>query len=844
MHPRPSALPIDEILPRLLTALAERSNAVLQAAPGAGKTTRVPLALLPAVWLAGRRIIVLEPRRLAARAAARYMAASLGEDVGETIGYRVRMDSRVGPRTRIEVVTDGLFLRRLQHDQSLDGVGAVLFDEFHERGLDSDLALALCLDAQAALRPDLRLLVMSATLDTAAASRLLGDAPVIASSGRAFPVETRFAPRDVAPRDMEAAIAATIRQAFAEEGGSLLVFLPGQREIRRVQKFLEESNLPASARIIPLFGDMPLEDQDAAIAPAPPGVRKIVLATSIAETSLTIEGIRVVVDGGLMRVSRFDPNTGMTSLVTTRVSRASAEQRRGRAGRLEPGVCYRLWTEATHRALAEHTAPEIRETDLAPLALELARWGARDAGTLAWLDPPPVGALAQARDLLRQLGALDAQGAMTPHGQAMAELSIHPRLAHMMVRANAMNLAGLAADLASLVGERDILRPVPGGRDVDLRVRVELLRAGDRAESGRIAVDRGALRQARKLAGDWRRQLRARERGDDSIDQTGLLLALAFPDRIAQRRPGGDPKYRLSNGRGAFLAPTDPLAAQPWLTIADLDGAQREARIFLAAPVSQADLEEAFAGDITSVDTVYWDSRSAAVVARRQRRLFELVLDERPLEGMASEDRVAAAMIEGLRELGLASLPWTKELDAWRQRVAFLRGLDGADSSWPDMSDDGLLAGLETWLAPYLHGVTRRDHLRRIDLGAALKAMLPWEQQKALDAEAPTHVTVPSGSRIAIDYGAEGGPALAVKLQEMFGAETTPTVARGRVPLLLRLLSPAQRPIQVTRDLAGFWRSSYAEVRKDMRGQYPKHNWPEDPLGARPTARTIKRPRR
>ncbi|PWC35846.1 ATP-dependent helicase HrpB [Azospirillum sp. TSO35-2] len=850
-QPTFSALPIDPVLPALLDALDSRGMAVLQAPPGAGKTTRVPLALLDAGWLQGRKILVLEPRRLAARAAARRMAAMLGEAVGETVGYRVRLDTKIGPRTRIEVVTDGLFLRQLQEDPELPAVGAVLFDEFHERGIDSDLALALVQEARGALRDDLRLVVMSATLDAGPVAALLadagGDAPMVTSAGRAHPVDTRHLDAPAPGSRIEDAVAAAVRRALREEPGSALVFLPGVGEIRRVQSLLEQSDLGPGTVIAPLYGDLSAEAQDRAISPTAPGTRKIVLATSIAETSLTIEGIRIVVDSGLMRAPRFDPRGGMTRLATVKVSQASAEQRRGRAGRLEPGVCYRLWPEATHRALAPFTTPEIQDADLAPLALELAVWGVSDPATLAWLDPPPAAALAQARELLTGLGALDQKGAITAHGRRMAGFGVHPRLSHMMLAGKALGQGALACLVAALLGERDIVRAQQGFRDADLRLRVDLLRGEERGGQGAargLSVDRGGAQQAIKQARTWRRQLGVRD--DDAMDSNavGLLVALAYPDRIGQRRPDGAPggvaaQYRLSGGRGAYFQAAEPLSAEDWLAIADLDGAARESRIFLAAPVSLAELEDSFADDIRSETIIAWDAREQAVLARRRRRLFALILKDEKLAKPPAE-AMTAAMIEGIRAMGPACLPWTDELRKWQTRVAFLRQREGDE--WPDLSDAALMDGLEDWLAPFLDGVSRRAHLDRIDLSSALRALLPWSLKTRLDAEAPTHVEVPSGSRIPIDYDGEE-PVLAVRLQEMFGLAETPRIAGGRVPLLLHLLSPARRPVQVTRDLASFWANAYKAVKADLKGQYPKHYWPDNPLEAEPTARAKPRGR-
>jgi ATP-dependent helicase HrpB len=825
-------LPIEAVLPALRDALAAGSAAVLQAPPGAGKTTLVPPALLEEDWVQGRRILVLEPRRLATRAAARRMAALRGEEVGETIGYRMRLDTRVGPRTRIEVVTEGVLARLIQSDPELKGIGAVLFDEFHERSLDADLGLALALDAQRALRPDLRLLVMSATLDGARIAALLGDATVVTSLGRVFPVETRWT-EPAQGTAIEASVVSVVRRALGESEGDLLVFLPGGREIRRTARLLEEGGLPAGVFVAPLYGDLPQAAQDEAIRPAPAGRRKIVLATAIAETSLTIEGVRVVVDSGLARGPRFEPRTGMTRLATMRVSQASAEQRRGRAGRLAPGTCYRLWSEAEQRSLLPFATPEILEADLAPLALDLAEWGIADPAALAWLDQPPAAAYAQARALLRGLGALDASGRITPHGAAMARFASHPRLAHMMLEGKRLGHGALACDIAALLVGRDVLRTGPTRRDADLRTRLELLRR----ESADPAADRFALRQAAEQARLWRRQLGAKA-DEAGLAGTGLLLALAYPDRIARRRAGGAGQYLLANGSGAELVATDPLAAAEFLAIAEFDGDRQRARIFLAAALGRGEIEAEFAGQIENHEFIAWDARAEAVAAKRQRRLGALVLGEEKLAD-APKAAVAAAVLDGIRGLGLAALPWDKALLNWRARVALLRRIE--PDSWPDLSDAALTTSLDAWLLPYLDGITRRAQFQRIDLGAALRAPLSWDALQRLDRLAPTHMTVPSGSRLPIDYAEGEAPVLAVRLQELFGSEATPTIAEGRVPLVLHLLSPAGRPLQVTRDLAGFWQSSYRAVRAEMRGRYPKHPWPEDPLTAPPTRRAKRR---
>jgi ATP-dependent helicase HrpB len=836
------ALPIQAILPEVRAALAQASNLVVQAPPGSGKTTVLPLALLDEAWAATGRIIVLEPRRLAARMAARRMAGLLGETVGETVGYRVRLDSKVGPKTRVELNTDGVFLRRLQRDPELKGVSAVLFDECHERGLDSDASLALCLEAQAALRPDLRLVAMSATLDAAPFARLMGDCAVVTGGGQNYPVETRW--RAVSPQiRLEAAVAGTVQDALTETEGDLLVFLPGLVEIRRVETLLADAQLPATVSVLPLYGDLPGVQQDQALLPSPPGCRKVVLSTSIAESSLTIEGVRVVIDSGFMRQPRFSPSTGMAKLETVRVSQASADQRRGRAGRIAPGVCYRLWAEAAHGGLAKFTAPEIAVTDLTPLALDLAAWGVRDASALPWLDPPPAAAMAYAQDLLRELEAIDAAGAITAHGKAMVDLPLHPRLAHMVIRGHALGLGGLACALAALLGERDIAR-VPRGaaRDADLRWRLEIV-AG---ESERhvtphgLQVDMNAVRQIRRLASDWRRQIDAApHRG--TVDEAGQLVALAYPDRIAKKRGGGG-SFLLSNGRGARLDPLDSLSREDYLAVAEVDGAQADARVFLAAPLGEAEIEAQFGAMIATRDAVEWDERSNAVLARRQRRLGALVLREQPLPDPPVE-AIRTAVLDAIGKRGLDVLPWTPALRQWQARVAMLRRHLPAAADWPDMSDAALAARLADWLGPYLDGITKLSQLSGIDLHAALTHQLDYSQQKLLDAEAPTHWRVPSGSTVPLDYAEGEVPVLAVRLQEMFGHADTPAIAGGRVKLLLHLLSPARRPLQVTSDLAGFWQSSYRAVRAEMRGQYPKHDWPEDPLAAMPTARAKPRPR-
>jgi ATP-dependent helicase HrpB len=832
-------LPIEDALPELRAALAGAGAAVLQAPPGAGKTTRVPLALLGQPWLPDQRVVMLEPRRLAARAAAARMAHTLGERVGDTVGHRVRSDTRVGPRTRVEVVTEGVLTRMLQHDAALEGVGLLIFDEFHERSLHADLGLALALQSRAVLREDLRILVMSATLDGGPVAALLGGAPVVTSQGRSWPVDTRYLDRPVEGR-LAPAVASAVRRALDEQaGGDVLVFLPGAGEIRQVEAMLLDGALPGGTWVAPLYGSLPPEAQDRAIAPSAPGRRKVVLATSIAETSLTIEGVRVVVDCGWMRVPRFSPRTGMTRLETVRVSRASADQRRGRAGRLGPGVCYRLWPEHLHAGRPAHGRPEILDADLAPLALELSAWGVADPAELAWLDLPPAAAFSQARELLRELEALDAAGAITPHGRRMAGLALHPRLAHMLLRAAAAGHGATACDLAALLSERDVLRTDTGTSEGDVRIRLHLLRDAGRGRNppGFVRghrVDREGVRRAATEAARLRRHLRlsADARGDEAA--AGLVLAFAYPDRIAQRRPGGGGRFLLRSGRGAAFAGPDALASEPYLVVPELDGQGRESRVYLAAPVSVDDLREHFGGQTRTADEVAWDAGARAVRARRRERLGALVLRESAVRD-PDPDAVAAALLEGIRSEGLAALPWTDGARRTRERIAFLHHVDPA--GWPDVSDPALEDAMDEWLAPHLHGLRTAEDLRALDLASALLALLPWDRRAALDELAPTHVAVPSGSRIAIDYSDPAAPVLAVRLQEMFGLSDTPRVARGAVPLTLHLLSPAHRPVQVTRDLAGFWRGSYFEVRKDLRGRYPRHPWPDDPLTAPPTRR-------
>lgn len=819
-----AALPIVRALPALRDAL-RTGSAILQAPPGAGKTTGVPLALLGESWLAGRGIVMLEPRRLAARAAARRMAALLGELPGETVGYRVRHESVVGPATRIVVVTEGVLTRMLQRDPALEGIGLVIFDEFHERSIHADLGLALTLHSRSLLREDLRILVMSATLEGGPVAALLGGAPVVTSEGRTHPVEVRHHPRRPGRR-LEAEVAALVREALAAEPGDVLVFLPGAGEIRRVAGLLRD----APADVLPLHGNLPPAQQDRAILPSPPGSRKVVLASSIAETSLTIEGVRVVVDAGLSRVPRYSPRTGMTRLATVRVSAASAEQRRGRAGRLAPGVCYRLWSLQEEAALPARTSPEILEADLAPLALDLAAAGVIDPAEVRWLDPPPSAAFAEARSLLAQLGALDAEGRLTRHGAAMARLALHPRLSHMVMRATELHDRDSACELAALLTERDLLGRSESVPDADIRTRLDLLRG----TVVRAEVDREALRRARAEVAACRRAGAGRTTGG-SVG-VGRLLALAYPDRVARRRPGTTGRFLLRNGLGAYLDPQG-LSAEDYLVACELDGRVPESRILLAAPLALEELRELFQSDIAVEEIVAWDGEAKAVAARRRERLGAIVLRESRL-AHPDPALVTRALLDGIRREGLEALPWSESARRTRERITFVRTLD---PRWPDVSDPALLEDLEGWLGPRAQGLTRLGELGSVDLAGALLDRLNWEQRLSLDRLAPTHLTVPSGSRVPVDYTDPGQPVLAVRLQELFGLAETPRVGGGAVPVTLHLLSPAGRPVQVTRDLAGFWRNTYFDVRKDLKGRYPKHHWPDDPLGAEPTSRAKRR---
>ena len=846
-----SSLPIDDALPRLTAALLAHNAAVLVAPPGAGKTTRVPLVLLDEPWAADKKILVLEPRRLAARAAAARMAATLNEQVGDTVGLRVRFGSKVSKRTRIEVVTEGVFTRLVLDDPSLDGVAAVLFDEFHERSLDADLGLALARDVQQGLREDLKILVMSATLDGARVAALLGNAPVVESQGRSFNVETRYLGRDPRVR-IESEVADAVARALRAEQGSALVFLPGAAEIRRTETQLKERIDDPAVDIVALYGALDAREQDRAISAPPPGRRKVVLATSIAETSLTIEGVRVVIDSGLSRVPRYEPDVGLTRLETVRVSRAAADQRRGRAGRTEPGVCYRLWDEPQTGSLEPYTRPEILSADLSSFVLDLAQWGVSDPGTLAFLDPPPQAALNEARGLLSELGALDAQGRITEEGRRLRALPLPPRLARMVVDAAAEGAGEQAACIAAILTERGL-----GGDDPDLRHRLDQFRRdrSRRAEDARAMVKRwrslsypsperggsacAAGRGGVNEATPTRRAARADlPLAGGGIGSVGVILSLAYPDRIAKNRGGGAGGFLLANGRGGVVDAASPLSREPFLAVAELTGAAAASRILLAAPTTLAEIEARFADTIEDRESVIFDRGSASLRARRSRRLGALVLAEQ-IKPVEPDNDSAKLLAEGIAALGIGKLPWSKPQLQLRDRVQFLRKAEGDE--WPDLSDDALARNAVEWLAPFLVDKTALSQIGADDLAGALDALLPWALRRRLDAEAPAHFTAPSGSHVPIDYAAEEGPKLSIRVQELFGLAVHPAVAGGRVPLVVELLSPAQRPVQVTRDLPGFWRGSYAEVKTEMRGRYPRHPWPDDPLRAPATRRAKRR---
>lgn len=828
-------LPVDAILPALNTALHDNACVVLSAAPGAGKTTRVPLALLAAGWIDGR-IIMLEPRRLAAMRAAQYMAREIGEKVGETVGYRIRGDSKISARTKIEVVTEGILARMIQADPELSGVGLVIFDEFHERNLHADLGLALARDVQKNWRSEagnnsLKILVMSATLDGVAVSRLLDHAPVIESDGRSYPVDIFYLHRDAGSQRqlygnvaIENLTADAVLRALKEQSGDMLVFLPGQREIRRTKNLLENIEVTDRVKIHVLHGEGSAAQQQAALQPDADGLRKIILSTSIAETSLTIDGVSVVVDAGLVRTVRFDPRRGMSGLVTVSVSQATAAQRAGRAGRQQAGVCYRLWSESRHATLAKFPTAEILQSDLMPLALDLAVWGVCET-ELAFLDQPPAAHLQQARDALQKLGAMDAMHRVTAHGRDMRDLPVHPRYAHMLLRAKKSGYGALACEVAALLDERDLLRGE--NRDVDFFARWQALKHGG-------AVDSGARERAKQQAARLRQLIGVGDDNQQQDDKLGLMLALCYPERVARRRDAKGERWQLADGAGASLPVGSALAKHEWIAVAELDGEDSDARIFMAAELDANDLPVFFPEQFFSGEEVIWSTQDDAVLARDVRRFGSIIFSEKPLP--ARGEKAVAALCKGLRVLGWDSLPVSEAAQHWLSRVRWLSAI-GTAENFPDYSEKTLMADLENWLAPFLGQVSRRSQLPQVDWLAALQSRLDYAQQQLLEKNAPTHFVVPTGTSILLDYSGEQ-PVLAVRLQEMFGVQETPRIAGGKIPVLVHLLSPKRSPLAVTQDLASFWRNAYHDVRKDVRGQYPKHYWPENPLEAEPTRRT------
>jgi ATP-dependent helicase HrpB len=830
-------LPVAYILPDLKGVLANKTSAILSAPPGAGKTTLVPPALLDEPWLAKRKIIMLEPRRLAARAAAARMASNLGENIGETVGYRTRLDTRTGRNTRIEVVTEGILTRMLQKDPSLMEVGAVIFDEFHERSIHADLGLALCIDSQQALRTDLRIIIMSATIDTNAISTLLENSPVIISEGLSWPVETRYIPapaikREYAKHDVERHVALTIRKALAEEQGSILVFLPGAPEIRRVERFLKKAGLHDDVIIAPLHSMLTGDNQDNAIMPAPSGKRKVVLATSIAETSLTIEGIHIVIDSGYSRVPRFNTGSGMTWLETVRVSKSSADQRRGRAGRTGPGICFRLWDTKTDSLLKPGNDPEILNADLTSLALELLQWGIKSPSELKWLNIPNELAFIQALNLLAELDALDQNGIITDTGEKMSSLGIHPRLAHMIIRGKSLGLAGLACDIAAILGERDFLKSNFAFKNSDMRLRVDALHSTGKSDDEYFS-DASVITRVNKAANLLKKQMNLpNDIPPNDTDMTGVLLAFAYPDRIALRRHGKNPRFLLSGGKGAWLDDSDPLANEEFITVANLDGDREEAEVFLAAPIKRQELLKYFPAHIRTEPRCEWSDDFMGIISIRREFLGNIIISEKQQDN-PERSLTENAFVSGIRKNGLDILPWNNESRQLMARLNFIIST-GTDDKWPDASETALLGSLESWLMHHLVGISRISQISENAFLNALTSILSWHQKKSLDELAPTHIHVPSGSYVRLDYISGNIPVLAVRLQEMFGCKSTPLVA-GNIPVILHLLSPAGRPVQVTRDIAGFWAGSYNDVKKELKGRYPKHYWPDNPMDATPT---------
>lgn len=811
-------LPIIEIIPGIKAGLAANNTLILQAAPGAGKSTYLPLELLHENWLEGKKILMLEPRRLAAKTVAARLAAQLDEEAGETIGYKIRFENKTSKTTRLEILTEGILTRMLQQDGALEDVGLVIFDEFHERSLHADLALALCREVQSVLRPDLRILIMSATLDGEKLSQLLDNAPVIRSKGREFPISFYYTAHEE-KTPLPAQMTRLIKRAFSENDGDILAFFPGAGEISRTAELLENENI--AARIFPLFGDMPLQQQQEAILRDRNGARKIVLATSIAETSLTIEGIKIVVDSGYSRVPRFDTRSGLTRLETIRVTKDSADQRAGRAGRTSAGVCYRLWSEGFNHHLIPHRSPEILEADLAPLVLELANWGTRNIQSLTWLSPPPSGAVLQAKELLSQLGALENEK-ITPRGKEMLRLPTHPRIAHLLTEAMASGQSSLASDIAALLEERD---PLPKDSGADLTLRIEILRKFRNKEF--VNADRKRLERVERIAQQWRKLLNAKTDNAAPVhEEVGKLVAAAYPERIAKRETGN--RYRLGNGRIAKLNETDELSGEEWIAIAELEGATtKESRIFLAAALDPNDIKHL----AIEKKVLEWDHQKGELIARMEKRVGDVILESKIIKNISDEERISI-LLQAVRENGRELLNWSDEAKEFMARINSIRKWRTTED-WPEMSIDQLLSSVEDWLPPYLTNIKRKDDFRKLDLLSILSSTIPWEKQQQLEKLAPQKIHVPSGSFIKIVYADDGSPpVLAVRLQEIFGMLETPTVNEGRTKMMVHLLSPAYRPVQVTQDLHSFWKNTYIEVRKELRMRYPKHSWPEDPYTA------------
>ena len=847
-------LPVEKILPQLCAFLRKGGSVILKAPPGAGKTTLVPLALLKEPWLKNGKIIVLEPRRLAARSAAYRMSELLNETVGKTVGYRTRTDSKISRDTKIEVVTEGIFSRQILANPELDNVAAVIFDEFHERSIHTDLGLALALDARTILRDDLKIIIMSATLDPEKISPLFENPQVLTCEGRMFEVKTESIPKHPRERLEDIAVRA-VAKAISSGPGSILCFLPGIGEIRRVEEKIRSGMiLPDNTILCPLYGDLDKKEQDAAIRPAPLGKRKIVLATSIAESSITIGSITVVIDSGLSRKSVFDPRTGMSHLETVRVSKASADQRRGRAGRTAPGTCYRLWADNENSLMPDYDIPEILESDLANLALFLADWGVTDASKLKWLDLPPSAEFAQSVELLKNLGALDINGKITRHGKKMIAAGTHPRLANMNLQGSARSIGSLACDIAAILEERDFIKFSGGRRDSDIRTRLRALREGrafspkapflkDSFSDGSAShpyhenIDNSAKSRVKTLSDDFRQRLGIAFRECDT-ETAGILVGFAYPDRIAKRREGNNPIYLLSCGRSAKFAEPESISKEELLAIAELDDRDKDPKIILAAPVTRRDLDIYFGEMISTVEKVEWDDKSGAVIASGRRMLGKIILEEYPLKN-PDTSKISDAISKGIKTRGISCLCWNDESENLRRRIEFAATIDGKDG-WPDTSDNALLENLDEWLRPFLNGIRKLEDMKRINLKEALEGMLGWKLKEKLEKLVPARLKVASGSMIKLNYTEGKGPILEVKVQELFGTKEHPRIFNGKIPVLIRILSPSMRPVQTTSDLVGFWNGSYQLVKKDLKGRYPKHYWPENPMespacgGARP----------